>query len=112
MLSLLAVVPAFGPSPTCAGANFTTLGKLDLTEFTRKTWYIQEQQIVGYQPLESLYCVAATYDLAGASVPFFSGTVASVCASPAVHQPSMLALSDARERASSLVQTTTPTKVR
>jgi len=78
MLSLLAVVPAFGPSPSCAGANFTTLGKLDLTEFTRKTWYIQEQQIVGYQPLESLYCVAATYDLAGASVPFFSGTVATV----------------------------------
>jgi len=78
MLSFLAIVPAFGPSPTCASGSFHTLGHLDLLEFTRKTWFIQEQQIVGYQPLDSLYCVAATYDLANAHVPFFSGTVATV----------------------------------
>ena len=41
----------------------------------RKTWYIQEQQLVQYQQLDDLYCVAATYSLENATVPFFSGTV-------------------------------------
>lgn len=44
----------------------------------RKTWYIQEQQLVQYQQLDDLYCVAATYSLENATVPFFSGTVVTV----------------------------------
>jgi lipocalin len=33
---------------------------------------------VQYQQLDDLYCVAATYDLEGKSVPFFKGTVVTV----------------------------------
>ena len=50
----------------------------NLTEWVRKTWYIQEQQIVDYQPLSSFYCVAATYNLEGKTVPFFDGQVVTV----------------------------------
>ena len=63
-----------------AGPDVSTVGSKDfnLTEWVRKTWYIQEQQIVDYQPLSSFYCVAATYNLEGATVPFFRGTVVTV----------------------------------
>jgi len=58
---------------TVGSANF------NLTEWTRKTWYIQAQQLVQYQQLEDLYCVAATYDLDNkTTVPFFRGTVVTV----------------------------------
>ena len=41
--------------------------------------FIQEQQITGYQPLKSLFCVTATYELGeGRTVPFFDGTVVAV----------------------------------
>ena len=36
---------------------------MNLTEYTRKTWYIQRQQINSYQPENDLYCVTATYEL-------------------------------------------------
>ena len=55
-----AVAASTGACPkvqTVGSANF------NLTEWVRKTWYIQEQQVVDYQPLSSLFCVAATYDL-------------------------------------------------
>merc|ERR1719240_1481494 len=53
--------------------------RLNLTEFTAHTWFIQEQQLTGYQPVESLFCVTATYDLNEARrVPFFGGKVISV----------------------------------
>ena len=57
---------------TVGSANF------NLTEYVRKSWYIQAQQVESYQPLDSLYCVTATYDLDGATVPFFRGTVVTV----------------------------------
>lgn len=50
----------------------------NLTEWVRKSWFIQEQQVVDYQPLSSFYCTVATYNLEGATVPFFHGTVATV----------------------------------
>jgi len=59
----------------------TTVGsaQFNLTEWTRKTWYIQAQQIVQYQQLDDFYCVAATYDLDNkTTVPFFRGTVVTV----------------------------------
>merc|ERR1711968_50353 len=51
---------------------------VNLTEFVRSTWYIRQQQLTGYQPVEDLFCVSATYGLAGAKVPFFRGEVISV----------------------------------
>lgn len=53
---------------------------LNVTEYTRATWYIQEQQVNGYQSLNDLYCVSATYNAGEkrASVPFFSGNVLAV----------------------------------
>ena len=45
----------------------------------RSRRHIQEQQLTGYQPLESLFCVTATYNLdEGRTVPFFSGKVIAV----------------------------------
>lgn len=51
---------------------------LDLDEWTRATWYVQKQQVNGYQPADSLFCVAATYSLLGTKVPLFNGVVIDV----------------------------------
>merc|ERR1719409_1085422 len=49
------------------------------TEFVRATWYIQQQQLTGYQPADQLYCVTATYNTGeGSKVPFFGGKVITV----------------------------------
>ena len=48
------------------------------TEYLRATWYIQQQQITGYQPKNALYCVAQTLDFTNKTVPFFDGNVISV----------------------------------
>lgn len=55
---------------------------LDIAEFTRASWYVQQQQVTSYQREEQLQCVVATYD-AGDSrwyelPPFFDGEVLSV----------------------------------
>lgn len=54
------------------------INDLNLTEYTRATWYIQQQQLTGYQPENSLYCTTATYDVEGQKVPLFGGEVVSV----------------------------------
>lgn len=52
---------------------------LDLVEYTRASWYVQQQQVNAYQPEDELYCVVASYDTdEERSVPFYSGTVVSV----------------------------------
>ena len=51
---------------------------LNLTEYGRATWYIQEQQINGYQNASCLFCTLATYVNDGKHVPFFKGTVLGV----------------------------------
>merc|ERR1712194_105104 len=56
----------------------TTVPNLNLTEFTRATWYVQQQQYNGYQKAKDLFCVLASYGLEGATVPFFNGTVVTV----------------------------------
>ena len=48
------------------------------TEYLRSTWYVQQQQITGYQPREALYCVAQTLNESNRSVPFFNGPVIDV----------------------------------
>lgn len=55
---------------------------LNITEFTRASWYVQEQQVTSYQSEDQLNCVVATYD-AGKSgwwepPLFFDGEVLSV----------------------------------
>ena len=62
---------AFAPS-ACPPAGFRTLDTLNLTEYTRASWFIQQQQITGYQSLDDLFCVAATYNLEGKKVPLSS----------------------------------------
>lgn len=48
----------------------TTADPFDLEAYAVHPWYIQQQQPVRYQPLNSLYCVRASYTVAedGASV--------------------------------------------
>eukprot|EP00931_Biecheleriopsis_adriatica_P098014 TRINITY_DN7190_c0_g3_i1.p1 TRINITY_DN7190_c0_g3~~TRINITY_DN7190_c0_g3_i1.p1 ORF type:complete len:296 (-),score=47.31 TRINITY_DN7190_c0_g3_i1:89-865(-) len=54
----------------------------NVTEFIRATWYVQKQQLNGYQRESSLNCVAATYNETfhgkPLSVPFFGGKVLTV----------------------------------
>ena len=78
-LSLVVAVAAVGSlcvSSTRAEAEcpkLSTVPDFNVTEYTRKTWYFQKQQITGYLPRNTFYCVAATYNLEGKKVPFFSG---------------------------------------
>lgn len=71
--------PGFGGKccNDCATKPVETVD-IDLDEWVRSTWYVQKQQVNGYQPVDALYCVAATYGLDNAKVPFFKGTVISV----------------------------------
>jgi len=63
--------------PVCEALDIQV--DVDLNEWTRATWYIQEQQVTGYQPEESLHCVTATYERGtDAWVPFFHGEVIEV----------------------------------
>ena len=53
--------------------------KVNITEYIRKTWYAQKQQINGYQNINDLNCVLATYNIdTNSKVPFFNKTVLSV----------------------------------
>jgi len=47
---------------TCPPPGFDSVKDFDAAEFISRSWYVQEQIIVGYQRLDSLYCVAATYE--------------------------------------------------
>ena len=64
---------------TCPNLELQTNPPLNLTEYIRSTWYIQQQQINGYQNMSDLYCVTATYNIDNYShVPFFKGRTISV----------------------------------
>lgn len=82
MLCLAAIAStSFGLGPSsssCPDVSSVGSARFNLTEFVRKSWFIQQQQVVGYQPLSSLFCVAATYDFDGRHVPFSSVRVATV----------------------------------
>eukprot|EP00948_MAST-09A_sp_MAST-9A-sp1_P001755 g1755.t1 len=56
----------------------TTVPDLNITEYTRASWYVQKQQLTGYQKMEDLFCVTATYKDEGKKVPFFGGKVLTV----------------------------------
>ena len=66
-------------SCNCPDVELQKNPPVNLTEYSRSTWYVQQQQVNGYQRKEDLFCVAATYNRDNHSkVPFFKGTVLSV----------------------------------
>ena len=74
-LLMLATTTTFA----CNCTNVQPMSEINITEYARKTWYIQRQQINGYQSENQLYCVAATYNIDNHSkVPFFKGKVLTV----------------------------------
>ncbi len=58
--------------------NIQPMKNFNTSEYIRSTWFIQQQQITGYQPENALYCVAQTLDTTNKTVPFFNGNVLSV----------------------------------
>ena len=63
----------------CPEVQLQTDPPVNLTEYSRASWYIQQQQVNGYQSPNELYCVTATYNFDNHSkVPLFSGKVLSV----------------------------------
>ena len=63
----------------CPSISLQTDPPVNITEYVRKSWFVQQQQINGYQKPDDLYCVVATYDLDNkTTVPFFRGNVISV----------------------------------
>jgi hypothetical protein len=67
---------ASGQTRICPPPGFASVSSLNSTEYTRATWYVQEQQVNGYQTPNDLFCVTATYELENApTVPQFDGTV-------------------------------------
>jgi len=65
--SLAALVAAFAPR-TCKPVEPASWAQIDYDEYTRATWYAQEQETNSYQPADELFCTAATYELEGRQV--------------------------------------------
>lgn|ERR1711966_42109 len=40
----------------------TPVADFDVSKYTDKTWYVQKQQVNGYQKVDDLFCVTATYN--------------------------------------------------
>lgn len=79
------VVLAFVPSSAFLHSHCPDLQpavNLDIAEFTRASWYVQEQQVNSYQSEDQLQCVVASYDVGESSFwqppIFFAGVVLSV----------------------------------
>lgn len=76
----VAAATAAGASAACADVE--TQSDFNLTEWIRASWYIQKQQVNGYQSEDRLNCVVATYNETyhgtASSVPFFGGNVITV----------------------------------
>jgi lipocalin len=58
--------------------SITPMSNFNTTEYIRSTWFVQEQQINGYQTNNTLNCVAQTLNHSSYHVPFFDGPVLSV----------------------------------
>ena len=71
-----AILPLLLTQNTCPIVE--PMSGFNTTEYIRATWFIQQQQITGYQPPETLFCVAQTLDATNRTVPFFSGNVVLV----------------------------------
>ena len=69
-------------APSC---RVPSLARVDIDKYIEHSWYIQMQQVNGYQPRNSLNCVVATYEDEGRKVELtpwgptlFSGKTISV----------------------------------
>lgn len=63
----------------CPHVNLQHNPIVNISEYSRASWYVQQQQVNGYQSENDLYCVVATYNSDDNShVPFFSGKVLTV----------------------------------
>ena len=81
LLALPAAAATAAPQPrrqTQECPPVATQGDFNLTEWVRASWFIQEQQVNDFQQPEDLFCVVATYELEGRTVPLWDGTVVSV----------------------------------
>ena len=59
LVQLLVSAPAFSGT-ACKQVSTVGSAAFDLDEWVRASWYIQEQQITKYLPLEKNYCCVAT----------------------------------------------------
>ncbi len=55
-----------------------TQTNFNLTEYIRKRWYIQQQQVTSYLPLEENYCVTAKYNISDRKILGYKGVVLNV----------------------------------
>lgn len=77
MLSLL--ITTLLSNLNCTPIKLQSDPPINITEYSRASWYVQQQQLNGYQRENQLYCVMATYNTDNHShVPGFSGQVLSV----------------------------------
>lgn len=60
----------------CSLVNTQT--NFNLTEYVRDRWYIQQQQITTYLPLEENYCVTAKYNISDRKILGYKGVVLNV----------------------------------
>jgi hypothetical protein len=79
---VLAFTPAQSENFLSQCPDVQPLPQLNLTEYTRASWYVQEQQVNSYQNEEQLQCVVATYDAGNSSFwdspVFYDGQLLSV----------------------------------
>lgn len=73
---LLLLISTINLSYQCP--DISPMSGFNTTEYIKATWYIQQQQITGYQPRNTLFCVAQTLNLSRKIVPFFFGRVIDV----------------------------------
>ena len=73
----------FNPCPTV-----TPPPDFNITEYVRKTWYVQRQQVTSYLPESLFFCVTATYDI-GDSKQWFRDaiTVKNVASRGEINNP-------------------------
>ena len=68
-------------SPTFSTSSCPSISPMihfNTTEYIRSSWYVQQQQVNGYQSNNTLYCVMQTLDTTNRTVPFYSGNVLAV----------------------------------
>ena len=64
---------------SCPDISLQSEPQVNITEYIKSSWYIQQQQVNGYQTTDDLYCVVATYNIdSNSHVPFFNKKTISV----------------------------------
>ena len=76
MAAALAVAALGGAEATCP--TIKPVASVNFTEWVRRSWYIQQQQVTEYLPENTNYCVVATYGDEHEKVPDFDGPVIAV----------------------------------